>query len=211
MNQGSITNSGASQDSSDQDEPGSSGEPEPEPPAAAQSSAKPQAFGEVAEVEVIGSEDVSIDSLWIRDRVIEALPHIARPVERICVTLVDDEGMTRLHRDHCGIAETTDVLTFPGAEPPEPIDADIAVCVDEAKRRAAERDYPIQRELLLYALHGVLHAAGYDDHEEADYLAMHAEEDRILRVIGVGPTFRSESSGHDDDRSQPTRVPRTES
>jgi probable rRNA maturation factor len=61
--------------------------------------------------------------------------------------------------------------------------------VDEARRQAAGRALPVERELLLYCVHGVLHCLGYDDHDDAEYVRMHAEEDRILEAIGVGRTF----------------------
>ena len=80
------------------------------------------------------------------------------------------------------------------------IEADVVVCVDEAARRSAELGHSLERELLLYALHGVLHCAGFDDQTDEGFEAMHAEEDRILSVIGVGPTFDRGSSGHDDRR-----------
>ena len=66
---------------------------------------------------------------------------------------------------------------------------DIAVCADEARRRAADFSHTPERELLLYAVHGVLHGIGYDDHSPHDRAVMHAEEDRILEAIGVGRTF----------------------
>ncbi len=87
------------------------------------------------------------------------------------------------------------------------MEADIVVCADEAARRATEFDdsvagpvvHPVEQELLLYALHGVLHCAGFDDHTRQGFNAMHAEEDRILSAIGVGATFSRGASGHDDD------------
>ncbi|UCD75843.1 MAG: rRNA maturation RNase YbeY [Phycisphaerales bacterium] len=232
MSQSITSSSETAEGSADPDEPGSSPEPEPEPEAGppsrphARSCPSSQArsrraddpdragsntpsLDAPAEVEIIDSHGSSLDIPWIRDRLIEALPLISRPVARVCVMLVDDEGMSDLHRDHCGVEETTDVLAFPGGEEGEPIDVDIAACVDEARRRAPELGHPLEHELLLYALHGLLHAAGFDDHDEADYHAIHAEEDRILCAIGVGPAFRSDSPGHDDDRSQLPRVPRT--
>lgn len=69
------------------------------------------------------------------------------------------------------------------------LDTDILVCLDEARRQSAARGYPCERELLLYTLHGVLHCVGFDDHEEADFEAMHAAEDAVLAAIGVGPVF----------------------
>lgn len=69
------------------------------------------------------------------------------------------------------------------------LDTDILVCLDEANRQSTARGYPCERELLLYTLHGVLHCIGFDDHEEADFEAMHAAEDAVLAAIGVGPVF----------------------
>jgi probable rRNA maturation factor len=65
----------------------------------------------------------------------------------------------------------------------------VAVCVDEARRRSAELEHPLERELLLYALHGMLHAAGMDDRTPEDFTRMHAEEDRLLAAVGLQPTF----------------------
>ena len=98
--------------------------------------------------------------------------------------------MVALHEQHCDIPGTTDVLTFDlRADLAAPIDVDIVVCLDEAARQAASRGHDAIHELLLYVLHGVLHCAGYDDHDDDDYAAMHAEEDRILAAIGVGALF----------------------
>ena len=69
------------------------------------------------------------------------------------------------------------------------LDTDILICIDEAERQSTARGYPCERELLLYTLHGVLHCIGFDDHEEADFEAMHAAEDAVLAAIGVGPVF----------------------
>ena len=69
------------------------------------------------------------------------------------------------------------------------LEGDVALCVDEAARRAAERGHPVRDEVLLYAVHGLLHLLGEDDHTPADYARMHAREDALLTAIGVGPRF----------------------
>jgi probable rRNA maturation factor len=125
------------------------------------------------------------------DAAVRVLIASERSIERVHVALVDDDAMDRLHRRHSGVAGTTDVLTFPaGDDPHGPVDVDIVVCVDEARRRAAEFGHPVEREIVLYAVHGLLHCLGHDDHDEAAFERMHAEEDRILTAIGVGPVFR---------------------
>ena len=91
-----------------------------------------------------------------------------------------------------GVAGPTDVLTFP-------LDVDsrgratsgeVVVCVPEARRRAREHGHPVERELLLYSLHGLLHLCGYDDRNARDFRRMHRTEDAILTQLGIGPVFR---------------------
>jgi probable rRNA maturation factor len=117
-------------------------------------------------------------------------------VARLCVRLVDDATMIRLHERHCGLDTTTDVLTFCDGGPDEPVDADIACCVDEAARQAAVRDHPVDEELLLYAVHGLLHCIGHDDHDPEAYARMHAEEDRVLAALGVRARFAAGASSN---------------
>ena len=143
-------------------------------------------------VEIDQSADVShrVETAWLHDRLVLAIQHVKRPVERVGILLVGDPAMTDLHRRHHHIDQTTDVLTFELSGPNEPVDVDVALCVDEADRRATEHGHTIERELLLYAVHALLHCCGFDDHDDAAAAAMHAEEDRILELIGVGATYR---------------------
>lgn len=99
--------------------------------------------------------------------------------------------MGALHERFMGVAGPTDVLTFP-------IDADaignviageVYVCVPEARRQATSRGIDPKREVLLYALHGMLHLLGYDDRTSRDYRIMHSTEDLILTELGLGPVF----------------------
>ncbi len=112
------------------------------------------------------------------------LPMAAPGVSRFTLRLVDDAEMARLHARHMNDPTTTDVLTFVDGD-----EVDVAVCVDEARRRSEEMGHELRRELLLYALHGMLHAAGMDDRTPEDFTRMHAEEDRLLAAAGLPPTF----------------------
>lgn len=110
------------------------------------------------------------------------------------VRVVRDDEMAALHARTMDIDETTDVLTFNLLEG-EPdsdvrIDADIVICIDEAARQTKLRAHAIEKELLLYIVHGVLHCVpGFDDIDDADAQRMHETEDDILRAIGVGPVY----------------------
>ena len=142
----------------------------------------------------------AVDTAWLEERLQAALSEL-RPGsngDRITVQVVDDARMAALHARHKGQSGPTDVLAFPAGSSRASsqdsshggiLDADIAVNADEADRQARDRGHSVDQELLLYALHGTLHCAGYDDHDAAGAGAMHAEEDRILTAIGVGATF----------------------
>jgi probable rRNA maturation factor len=130
---------------------------------------------------------------WLAARLEAALAFLNAGGE-VRVRVVDDAAMAEAHVKYSGVAGTTDVLTFNLAEN-DNLDVDILVCRDEAVRQAAARGHGIDRELLLYAVHGVLHCLGHDDHDEAGAARMHTEEDRILEAIGVARTYATGGSG----------------
>jgi probable rRNA maturation factor len=108
--------------------------------------------------------------------------------------------MARLHRRFLGEAGPTDVLAFDlrtgrvrgdrrrGKRSPRearvPFEAEIAIGVEVARREAAARSLPLQREVELYLVHGLLHLAGLDDHRPADRARMRRAESVILSSVG---------------------------
>ena len=142
----------------------------------------------------------ALDLPWVADRLGQALREIDAP-PKVSVLIVTAAKIRSLNRMHRGVRETTDVLTFEVQAEGEPAEADIVVCADVAARQAAKRKHSIERELLLYATHGVLHCCGFEDETPRGCSAIHAEEDRILAAIGVGPTYARDLAGHDDDRA----------
>jgi probable rRNA maturation factor len=125
-------------------------------------------------------------------RHLRAAHQILRPaLKELSVALVGDRKMSDLHERFMGIAGPTDVLTFPldADGRGRPVAGEVVVCVPEARRRAKAEGVPVERELLLYALHGMLHLCGYDDRTDASFRAMHRTEDQILTRLGVGPVF----------------------
>lgn len=135
---------------------------------------------------------------WIEQQLARALQVTGVRSGSLSVTLIDDATMQRLHAEHCDDPTTTDVLTFdlrdeaaiatPG-ESISHIDGDLVICRDEARRQAAARGHDTREELLLYAVHGLMHLLGEDDHDEADYQKMHEREDDLLTRLGLGPLF----------------------
>lgn len=139
------------------------------------------------------------DSTWLRSRLAGAVAALGLGEVELSIAIVDDATMAQLHARHLEEGTTTDVLTFdlrdePFAGVPEagvwpPVDGEVVLCLDEARRRASERGHSTDRELLLYAVHGLLHLLGYDDRDGEAAGRMHEKEDELLEAIGVGRTY----------------------
>ncbi len=114
---------------------------------------------------------------------------------RVDIRIVGDAAMDAAHQRYSGVAGTTDVLSFPAetqgdaAHDGGGVEVDLLVCCDVAAREAMVRSHAIERELLLYAVHGTLHACGFRDDTEVAAQAIHAEEDRILSAGGIGVVY----------------------
>ena len=109
--------------------------------------------------------------------------------------MVNDRQMSALHDRFMGIDSPTDVLSFPLEfdSRRQPLAGEVVICVSEARRVAKELDIPVQNELLLYAIHGLLHLSGFDDRNNREYNRIHRMEDTILRELGIGAVFTRES------------------
>jgi probable rRNA maturation factor len=127
----------------------------------------------------------------LRKRLIAAHAILKPALADLSVALVGDRVMGDLHARFMGIPGPTDVLTFPlETDRRGRVTAgEVVVCLTEARRRAREHRTRLEHELLLYALHGMLHLCGYDDRTQPAYATMHRTEDEILNRLGIGPVF----------------------
>jgi probable rRNA maturation factor len=142
-----------------------------------------------ANVTIQGDADVQYK--WLKENTNAALLYLNLDNSEVAVKVVDDKEMSELHVKHSSVEGTTDVLTFDHGSDEQGVRADIAVCVDVARREAEIRGHPLQNELLLYILHGILHCCGFDDHDDESHQQMHSREDQILKAIGVGSVWSS--------------------
>lgn len=147
---------------------------------------------------------------FLRRHVLAAHRILRPPLKELSLALVGDRQMSRLHRQFMGIAGPTDVLTFPLDHDARgrPVAGEVVVCVPEARRRVKSLGVPVERELLLYALHGLLHLCGYDDRTDASFRAMHRAEDQILTQLGVGPVFAPAAHASSSRRRAGTQTKR---
>ena len=139
---------------------------------------------------------------WLESHLAQAIRLSGVTAGSLSVTVIDDPTMIALHAEHCDDPMPTDVLTFDLADHPAPqpgdvvtqIDGDVVICRDEAERQAAVRGHDSRVELLLYAVHGLMHLLGEDDLDDAHYQRMHQREDRLLTQMGFGPVFHGPPS-----------------
>lgn len=133
---------------------------------------------------------------WLREQFMRIAERAGVTDGRVNLVIVGDAEMTGLHQTYRNEPGTTDVLTFDlRDDTTEPattsVEADLVLCFDEASRQAMRRGHDTRLELLLYAVHGLLHLLGEDDHSPQAYQRMHEREDKLLTEAGLGPVFGS--------------------
>lgn len=104
------------------------------------------------------------------------------------VILVDAAHIQALNRTHLGKDRVTDVMAFDlrgePAVPGETMTAgEIYVCLDVAVTAGREYTTSTGYEVLLYAVHGMLHLAGQADASPAERRRMRNLERRAMRVL----------------------------
>ena len=108
------------------------------------------------------------------------------------IIILDAKRMAELNERHLQHHGSTDVLTFDLRNQTISIDddpqdenvtAEIYICPEVAVQYATEHQLDPSRELLLYAVHGMLHLAGYDDIEDDDRAKMRQAEARVMTKL----------------------------
>jgi probable rRNA maturation factor len=126
-----------------------------------------------------------------RKRLIDAVQAVLRG-ERInsatiSLAVVDDAIIRQLNRRYLNHDYATDVLSFLLERGSRRLDGEVVVSAEMAQRVAADFGWSAQSELLLYAVHGVLHLAGYQDDSAEASARMRTKEEQYLTQIGVVP------------------------
>ena len=97
------------------------------------------------------------------------------PPESVEVSLIGDEEISRVHAQFMDNPHPTDVITFPYGQ-----EGEILISVETAQRQAEEFDSPLEREITLYLVHGILHLAGYEDGTKSSRDEMDALQESLL-------------------------------
>jgi probable rRNA maturation factor len=128
---------------------------------------------------------------------------------QMSLLITDDETVRGLNAKFRGLDEVTDVLSFSAdhaghwegdAEPPDDMGGfdfvmppgepsplgEVIVSYPQAKRQAEERGAPLEHELALLVVHGVLHLAGHDHLEPEETELMQSKERTALAALNIG-------------------------
>ncbi len=135
-----------------------------------------------------------VDARALKATMRTLLNAVGEPESTISVTIVDDEAIREINREHRGKDTATDVLSFPLEPEPfsqERLLGDIVISIDTARRQAADYDAPVQREIYRLLIHGLLHVLGHDHMKSRERNVMEREERRLAGTIGMPWPYES--------------------
>ena len=128
---------------------------------------------------------VRVSPRRIRRTAESALSALGRADRDVHVSVVDEPAIRRLNARYLRSRKTTDVLAFDLRAPgPSRLMGEVIICADTASRQARRMGVSVALELDLLVVHGILHLAGWDDHEPREARLMHEREREILAEAG---------------------------
>jgi probable rRNA maturation factor len=131
---------------------------------------------------------IRLDLMRVRSAIVRSLPfclsspgddapQLLSSLQEVAISLVSERVMARVHREFLNIDGPTDVITFPYGE--------ILICPAVAAENAAKYAVSVDREVVLYAIHGLLHLNGYDDISTDSARRMRSKQANILKVAAL--------------------------
>ncbi len=132
----------------------------------------------------------SVDPGILEKTALKVLERNSRDTENdISIAIEDNEYLQALNFQFLGIDSPTDVLSFPGEE----IDpdtghfylGDIIISMPMASAQAATAGHPVQDELQLLVVHGILHLLGFDHATPEMKTEMWMVQTQLLQDLSV--------------------------
>ncbi len=112
-----------------------------------------------------------VDSKVLQSQIGQLLEKLGETQCELSLLLTDDAEIRRLNKTYRNLDHATDVLSFPQDENAvnesgDTLLGDVVISVETAARQAEEHHLSFNEELILLAIHGILHLLGYD-HERS--------------------------------------------
>jgi probable rRNA maturation factor len=142
------------------------------------------------EIEVVKAVRVPVPPAFLR-RVLQRAASVPEVEARlpagtatVAIRLTTDDELRRLNRDYAGHDLVTDVLSFEGSG--QHI-GDLAISWPMVVRQAREHGHPVETEVSLLSVHGLLHLLGWDHVSAAQRAEMSRLTIAALELSGVRP------------------------
>ena len=107
----------------------------------------------------------------------------------LTILLSDDEEVRALNHQYLGVDSSTDVLSFPAGETDpdlaETYLGDVIISVPQARLQAKAAGHPVESEVQLLVVHGVLHLLGHDHAEAGGKARMWKAQAAVLQRLGL--------------------------
>jgi probable rRNA maturation factor len=138
-------------------------------------------------IEIPETLPISLDPAFIEQAARAALQTADAPTNAdLTIVLANDVQLHQLNLQFLGIDSPTDVLSFPAGEVDPDTDrpylGDVLISVERAQAQVL--DHPLEDELRLLVVHGVLHLLGHEHAEQAEKETMWRIQREVLRNLG---------------------------
>ena len=130
----------------------------------------------------------------------------------VSVLLTSDAQIRQLNREYRRKDKATDVLSFPAADfennvsDARKIAGDLAVSLETAARQAAGLGHPLEVEVKILLLHGLLHLAGFDHEKDSGQMARRESRLRKELELPAGLIQRSRGPAKPSSAASSIRV-----
>jgi probable rRNA maturation factor len=108
----------------------------------------------------------------------------------LSIILTDDARLHELNLNYLNVDAPTDVLSFPASETDPETGAryigDILISIPRAQSQAAAAGHPLEAEVQLLVVHGILHLLGHDHARAKEKARMWKAQAEILERLGLG-------------------------
>src|SRR5512141_1062730 len=107
----------------------------------------------------------------------------------LSIVLTDNARLHELNLSYLGVDSPTDVLSFPASETDPETGArylgDILISIPRAQEQADAAGHPLESEVQLLVVHGVLHLLGHDHAQAGEKARMWKAQAEILERLGL--------------------------
>lgn len=137
-------------------------------------------------IQIVNRQDSLPCEEGVLRRVLEDALREETDLERVdlSVAVVNDEWICEVNASFLDREGVTDVIAFTYESGEEYVEGEIVVNADEAVRQARQAAHEPWDELLLYAVHGMLHVLGYEDSTPRLRHRMNRRAAELLRAAG---------------------------